>query len=412
MDFRKSLLLAVSASLVSLGGPSSSAYAAGYAIFTQGASALGQGNAVTAHSDSPSSIFYNPALIGKLPGTQLEVGSTLIFASRSFESALPGGSSTSSDSVFFPSTVYLTHKFDDRWSAGFGIFSPFGLGTEWNDDWEGRFLATKAKLQSFDLNPVVSFRITPALAVAVGLDVVYVDATLERRLPPAVFATPFDVTQTFKGNGTGVGYNVAVAYDLNRDISLGASYRSQVAVEIKGDSKTSLGVTPLDSSGRTNIKLPQQLTAGVAYRVNEPLTVEAGIRWEGWSAFKRLQLSLDNNFPVPATQRNWRDSFGANLGGKYRWNDSVALLAGYVYGNSAVPNSTFDPSIPDAETHVFCLGTELSHQRLKLALSYAYQLYVDRTKNNSVDPLLPPHYADGNYQSDAHLLAIGVGYIF
>lgn len=413
MEFRKSLLVAVLAPLFTLGGGTeTSVYATGYAIFTQGASALGQGNAVTAHSESPSAIFYNPALINKLEGSQMEVGSTIIFSSRQFESALPGGSSTSSDSVFFPSTVYVTHKFNDRASAGLGIFTPFGLGTEWSDDWEGRFLSTKAKLQSFDINPVVSYRVTPALSVAAGLDIVIVDATLERKIPPAVFGTPFDVTQTFKGNGTGVGFNVAIAYDLNSKLSLGASYRSQVALDIKGDSSTSLGVTPLDSSGKASIRLPQQLTAGVSYQVTAPLIVEAGVRWEGWSSFQKLQLTLDNNFPTPATERNWHDSFGLNLGGKYRWNDTVALLAGYVYGNSAVPDSTFDPSIPDAQTHVFCLGTELNYQRFKFALTYAYQLYVDRTKNNSVDSQLLPHYADGKYQSDAHLLAMGVGYKF
>jgi len=416
MNYKKSLLAALLAPLISLGsGALSSVHAAGFAVFTHGASSLGQGNAVTAHSQSPSTIFYNPALINGLDGTQVEFGTTLISASHEFESNLPGGS-TSNDSSFFPSNFYATHKFNDSLSAGLGVFNPFGLGTEWSGDWEGRYLATKSKLTTFDINPVVSYRIIPSLAVAVGLDVVLLDATLERKIPSAalgISGPAFDFGQKFKGDGTGVGFNVGVAYDLNKDISFGASYRSEVKIDIKGDSSTSLAATPLDSKGKTSIKLPQQVTAGIAYQVTAPLIVEAGVRWEGWSSFKELQLTLDNNTPLPATQRDWHDSWGLNLGGKYRLNDTVALSAGYVYGNSAVPDSTFDPSIPDAATHVFCVGTDVSYQQFKIAFAYGYQLYEDRTKNNDIDATLPPSLkANGTYKSDAHLLALSLGYKF
>jgi long-chain fatty acid transport protein len=422
MNYRKSLIAGLLAPLISLGsGALTSVHAAGYAVFTQGASALGQGNAVTAHSDNPSTIFYNPALINKLDGTQVDFGTTVILASHEFDSNQVGGSSTSNGSNFFPSTFYVTHKFSDSLSAGLGVFSPFGLGTEWGDNWDGRYLATKSTLQSFDINPVVSYRIIPSLAVAAGLDVILVDATLERKLvrsdalglaPPA-----FDIGQKFKGDGTGVGFNVGVAYDLTKDISFGASYRSEVKVDVKGDSSTSPTVLLLgaDSNGKTSIRLPQQVTAGVSYQVIAPLIVETGIRWEGWSAFKELKLTRPDGSTLANTPRNWHDTFGLNLGGKYRLNDTVALMAGYVYGNGAVPDNTFDPTIPDAATHVFSVGTDLNYKSFKIAISYAYQLYEDRTKSNNVDALVVPtatSKANGTYQSDAHLLALSLGYKF
>jgi long-chain fatty acid transport protein len=412
MNHRKALLAALLAPMITLGaGALSSVQAAGYAVFTQGAAALGQGNAATAHTQSPSTVFYNPALMNKLEGTQAEFGTTGLLVSREFTSAATGAS-TSNESAFFPSTFYVTHKFNDSLSAGLGVFSPFGLGTEWNDDWEGKYIATKSKLTTFDINPSVSYRIIPSLAVAVGLDVMLVDAKLERKIP---VAPGIDMGQKFKGDGTGVGFNVGAAYDFNKDLTLGVSYRSSVYVDITGKSSTTLIATPLDSPGKASIRLPQQVTAGLAYQVAAPLTVEAGLRWEGWSAFKELRLTLDNGTLLPATQRNWHDTWGANLGGNYRLNDNVALLAGYVYGNSAVPDSTFDPSIPDAATHVFCLGTDLKFQRYKIALSYAYQLYEDRTKANAVSgglPSPPFSQANGKYQTDAHLLAVSLGYQF
>jgi len=420
MNYSKSLLTALLAPLIAFGGGAvTTAHAAGYAVFTQGASALGQGNAVTAHSDDPSTIFYNPALINKLEGTQFQIGTTAILSSREYQSNQPGGTSTSNDSAFFPSTFYATHKFNDKVSAGLGVFNPFGLGTEWNDDWDGRYIATESKLKTFNINPVVSYRVIPSLAIAAGVDVVLLDATLERKipftLPPPNPPITFDVHNKFKGDGTGVGFNVAVAYDICDHLSLGASYRSKVKIDVSGDATFSnatlsgmgVPVAANNSSGKADITLPPQFTAGAAFKPSDKITLEAGMRWEGWSKFKELAIELDNG-NTSVTPRNWKDSWGLNLGGRYQLNDTAALLAGYVFGNSAVPDSTFDPSIPDAKTHVFCAGTDLNLRPFKVAVSYGYQLYENRTRSNSVNSPL----ADGKYKSDAHLVALALGYQF
>jgi long-chain fatty acid transport protein len=412
MNQRKILLTALLISAILGSGGASKANASGYAVFTQGASALGQGNAVTAHTDDPSTIFYNPALMNKLDGTQLSLGTTVIYSSHEFDSAATGQSS-SNHTTFTPINFYVTHKFNEKVSAGLGIFNPFGLGTDWNQEWQGRYMATKSELTTFNFNPVVSYRLLPALSLAAGVDVIKLDATLERKIPSAVFgfAGP-DVNQKFDGDGTGVGFNLAAAYDVTKDVTIGASYRSEVDVDVTGHSSTSLGVTPLDSKAKTSITLPRQVTAGVAYHVTDPLILEAGIRWEGWSAFKELDLSLDSGITANQ-QRKWHDTLGVNFGGKYRLNETVSLLAGYIYGSNAVPSYTFDPSIPDSDTHIFCFGSDLNFNPFKVGLSYAYQYYQDRNKNNAVGASLDPTTsANGKYQSDAHLFAVSLGYKF
>lgn len=418
MNYRKSLIAGVLASAVTLGaGALSAAHAAGYAVFTHGASALGQGNAVTAHTSDPSTIFYNPALMNKLEGTQLQVGTTAIISSREYTSSV-GSNSASDDAAFFPSTFYVTHKFNDKLSAGFGVFNPFGLGTEWGNGWDGRYIATKSELTTFDFNPVVSYRVLPSLTVAAGLDVFYLDATLQRMMPSSAL-TPFgvpggyDIGVKFKGDGTGVGYNLAAAYDVCEHLTVGASYRSQVHVDISGDATLSSSVLPVsafNSGGKTDLTLPPQFTAGVAFKGIDKLTLEAGMRWEGWSKFKELSIQQDNGFKTE-TQRNWKDSWGLNLGGRYQYDDKVALLGGYVYGDTAVPDSTFDPSIPDAKTHVFCVGTDLNLKPVTVALSYGYQLYENRSKHNTLYGTAETS-ANGKYENDAHLVAVSVGYKF
>lgn len=419
MNHRKGLLGTFLAPLLVLGcGGLAELHAAGYAVFTHGASALGQGNAVTAHSGDPSTIFYNPALMSKLDGTQIQIGTTAILSSREYESSV-GGNDASGDSAHFPSHLYVTHKFNDQVSAGLGIFNPFGLGTTWSDSWDGRYLATDSKLTTFNINPVVSYRVLPSLTLAAGLDVVLLDATLQKKVPSAALAAQLgyapgtDINQKFKGDGTGVGFNVGAAYDICDHLTVGASYRSQVHIDIEGDasftSPTPLvpPVSVLNSGGKTKLTLPPQFTAGVAFKGVDKLVLEAGIRWEGWSKFKELNIQLDNG-SSSVTPRNWKDNWGLNLGGRYQLDDTVALLAGYVYGDSAVPNSTFEPAIPDAKTHVFCAGTDLNFKPVTVAFSYGYQYYENRNRSQSyLSPL-----ADGKYQSDAHLLALSLGYKF
>jgi len=380
-------------------------FGSGFGIFTQGASALGQGSAVVAHHDSPEAIFYNPALINGLPGTQVEIGTTLIFADREYKSASTGKTAETEDDVFYPSTFYITHAFSDKVSGGLGVFNPFGLATTWPSDWEGRYIATKSELTTFNINPVVSWRVLPKLSLAAGLDFILLDSTLESK------NKDFNVNQKFEGSGNGLGFNLGFLLNVTDSLSIGASYRSKVKVEVNGD--LSMSILPEDISGETTITLPQQVFAGIAYKPTDKLILELGLRWEDWSSFDELKIERSGQ-TLALSPRDWRSTFAFNVGGKYRVNDRYAITAGYLYGKNPVPDSTFDPSIPDSDVHLFCLGGEAQFGNFGLALSYAYQLQEERTKstNRSGADLDPPLNANGEYDSDIHLLALSLRYKF
>ncbi len=46
---------------------------------------------------------------------------------------------------------------------------------------------------------------------------------------------------------------------------------------------------------------------------------------------------------------------------------------GYIYDQTPVPNSTFDPTVPDANRHIFTLGGDMQISRF--TLGFAYNLY-------------------------------------
>ncbi len=400
----------------------SNAYGSGFAIYTQGASSLGQGAATIAHTEDPSAIFWNPALINKLQGTQIQLGTTLIFPSRKFESDLPGGKTFKTEpDVFYPSTLFITHKFNDKISAGLGVFNPFGLATKWPDDWEGRYIATNSEMRTYNINPVVSYQITPYIAFAAGVDFLLLDATLEKKINFSPFFP--DGGQKFKGDGNGVGYNFGILIEPHKDISIGASYRSEIKVDIDGDATFDLPTgtpSPIsalfqDTPGSTDITLPKQVHVGIFYKGFYPLTFEVALRWEGWSSYDRLKIELDNGL-IQDTEKDWKDTYSVNLGAKYQLNDSIALLAGYLYGGNPIPDNTFEPAIPDANTHLFCIGTTIKQKKFKVDLAYGYQKLQDRNKNNNVgaesSTVTFDARANGKYKSYLHMVGISLTYKF
>ena len=407
----------------------SDAFGSGFAIFTQGASELGQADANTAHGDAPSAMFLNPALISTFQGTQLEAGTTLLIPSREATSFFSGDSFETESKVFFPSTLFATHRFSDTISAGIGIFSPFGLGTDWPGNWEGRYIATKSDMKTLNFNPVVSVRVTPDITLAAGVDYLILDATLEKQVNLSSLGLP-DAHQKFETTGTndGWGYNFGALFDLGRGVSVGVAYRSSILVGITGEVHHDLPVASPqlaalfpDATVKTSIRLPQQFNAGIAYKGLAPLTVEAGMRWEGWHSFKDLRIDLNppvagNSFSL--SPRNWKDTYSFMVGGRYDLNRSVALLAGYLYSGNPVPDNTFEPAIPDANVQLFCAGAEATYNKVKFSVAYAYQKYQNRTKNNAIDDnpfdgaVNSATAVNGLYRSHINMVGVSVSYAF
>jgi long-chain fatty acid transport protein len=395
-------------------------FASGFGVFTQGASGLGQANAVVARPTGPSSLYFNPALLNDVPGRQVEVGTTGVYADRKIKLD-SGGTENGENAWNFPSTFYYTHQASDSVTAGLGIFFPFGLSTEWDDDYAGRYLGTSVDLFTTNINPAVSFRINNHLSVAAGFDLLYLDATLKSKVPQGLILydpTVNDISQKFEGDGWGTGYNLGALVKPTDRISIGATYRSHIDVDVEGKA-TFDGVDPLlapafpNTSGNTDICLPAQATAGIAVQVLDNLVVEAGVRWEDWDFTGDLKIEFDQ--PVlgqttNVTPRDWKDTWSYNIGGHYQLNDTVAINAGYLYGQNAVPDATFEPLIPDTDAHLFTVGTDLTFGRWTVSGAFGYEHHEDRSKKaNEPDPL---GLANGEYQADIYLAGLSAGYKF
>ncbi len=134
-------LVALAFGASALLGTSRDAAAQGFGVYEQSACAMALGGAsVAAPCKDGSAIFFNPAAIaGQLRVAGL--GTTFIAPVGGFTDSRTGQQSDLLDRVYPVPNVYFIQPFKGTMAFGLGLFAPYGLSTEWQEDTsQGRFL--------------------------------------------------------------------------------------------------------------------------------------------------------------------------------------------------------------------------------------------------------------------------------
>ncbi len=388
------------------------AYAGGFGLDEQGAAAMGRANAFAAQADDPTALFYNPAGIGQLHGTQFSLGTTLISPSTTFESASSALSRDTNAALFYPSTLYVTHEIRRDLHVGLGVFTPFGLSTEWPFDWEGRYLTTFSEINTYYINPNIAWSPSARVRVAAGISYVPSSVTLRSK----VELTPLpDGDSEIKATGDGWGYNVALLASLPAQTSLGVSFRSAVNVDYHGDGTFSpSAILGPPQPVRSSLTLPPILTVGLANHSWDRLTLEADAQWVGWTSVDKITIDFTDPaspFPDVATPKDWRNSYSLRFGVE-RQLDPLTVRAGYAYDSTPIPPETIDPSLPDANKHTLAIGGGYKLGEATIDLAYMFILSRDRHVENTLPTGGTPFDHRGRYSTLVHELGIGLRYHF
>src|SRR6266568_6548148 len=130
------------------------AFGSAFALQEQNASGLGHAYAGgAAAAEDVSTIFFNPAGLVRLQTTQIVVAGNVICPSSKFHDngSQPagfgqplGGTGGDAGSCAGVPNLYVGVPFTDKWSFGLGVNVPFGLQTDYDSDWIGRFQAIKS----------------------------------------------------------------------------------------------------------------------------------------------------------------------------------------------------------------------------------------------------------------------------
>lgn len=389
--------------------------ATGFLIYNQHAAANASAIAYTAQVDNPSAVFYNPAAINQLGGTQASCGGVILLPQTKFKSGTTGKTTRMKNHTYLLPTFYVTHTVNERVSLGIGSFSHFGLSTDWSDDWEGNFISTFAELRTFFVNPVVSYRVSDALSLAAGFSPVYSDLRFKkalkiRQLPLGLGNADLDA------DGMGYGFNLALFYRMSDRITLGLSYRSAIDIDYEGDAdfitrrllKSFLPAGSVD----VDIELPPILAAGIATEITEKLTIACDLIWVGFSTFDELYADFEQRVhpllrsqtaPIP---RDYKDVLDYAISARYQLNQSLTLRCGFLFDRTAVPEENADPILPDSDKYIIATGLSLKKVRWDVHLSYYAVFSEDRTVRRNRNAF------NGRYESYAGLISISFDYRF
>ena len=391
-------------------------FASGFQINEHGARGMAMAGAYTALALDGSALFYNPAGLSQLDGTQIMLGTTLISPSTSFRGVAPAIDETSMESaIFTPINLYVTHKLNDKWAFGFGVNNQYGLGSTWNENWVGKYIAIETEVQTFYFTGGASYKFSDKFSVGVTASYVYGNVKILKKAP----LTPFNADAKIDLSGTAgsFAYSVGLLYKPSDMLSIGLNFRSNTTLDFAGSADVSApsALSSLVPSGDITapLTLPFNVTLGLALTPTEALTVSADFQYVGWSSYDKMEVTFTESNVVSTSPRNYDNSWIARLGAEYHMSDKFDLRGGLLYDKNPVKDEFVEPSLPDADRLGLNIGVGYKiTPSISVDLAYMFLRFAERTITNSeVDYTSGAAGFDGTYSSSAHLLGLNFSYL-
>ncbi len=369
------------------------AYAAGFMLTEQSVAGLGRSYAgIGVDGTDISGVYYNPATMTLHKGTILQAG----FVGIGLNLDYAGNDGTTENGREKSQAIphgYLLHQINDSTWVGLAMTVPFGMGTEFGDDWSQADHGISAQILTFDFNPNVAWKASEKLSFGAGVSVQYASADLTKKTYLA------DTAEGKKNGGSAVfglssvrseidadsiawGWNVGMMWSPLENLRFGLSYRSKVKHDADGDltiDEASLDTTapitgkaPNDTAlagmlgqlgvygelpGSAVVSAPAWAMATVAWDVNNLLSLYGTFRWTDWSSFDKLDIESKGS-TMTTIKNNWRDTYLTSLGADLRVTDRWTLRGGVAYETSPIATKEYRTAIiPDADRWWFSVGS-------------------------------------------------------
>ncbi|MGE6207854.1 outer membrane protein transport protein [Aeromonas media] len=411
--FKKSLIAAA----VTLA--STQTFAAAFQLNEHSASGLGRAYAgEAAIADNAAVLSRNPAAMTTFDKMALSVSGTYIKPDVDVAGDIYAGpaklaSSSESDiapDAFVPAT-YFIQPLNDQWAWGIGLFSNYGLSTEYSKTFPAGAGAGDTELLTFNINPNIAYRINSNFSVGAGINAVYAQAELNRyagALAPGLTAKTGIVHNSdtaiahLKGDTWGFGWNVGTLYEINDNNRLALTYRSQVDLSFDGDFKgLTSGYRTVD--GNLKLDLPAQAEFAGYHRLNQQFAVHYSVNWTDWSAFQELKATSNACAGGVCLQKDekFKDSTRYSLGGTWYVNPSWEARIGFAYDNSPIEPEYRSLSIPDSDRVWYSAGaTYHIDQDMSVDFGMAYldgkEVDVNEGLTSHTDPVRWKGTSHGN----------------
>lgn len=398
---------------------STNIYAGGFQLNEHGARALAMGGAFTAVANDPSAIYWNGAGLSYFSGTHIMFGTSLISPTSSFRGITPDVTKyRGKNLVFFPVHFFASHQLNDKFTLGLGFTTPFGLGTEWDENWPGKYLAVETSLQTFIVTPVVAYKPIESLSISAGFVYSFADVLITRKsaisLNPGdpVFLNS-DAFVHLEGNDKFAwGFNAGIMFKPVKSITLGASYHSEVKYNFEG---TGTATAPDQVLSRipqgaisAELTTPQNIAGGIAVDVSDKVKLSADFQYVGWSSYQKLEVTYTDVNYVSSSPRNYDDSYIIRLGGAYKFSDKTTFMGGVYYDKNPVSSEYLNPTLPEANRIGLSFGIEAQiFDNLSVQGSYLFIRGQQLTISDSKEVYTPGGSTfNGTYNTYANIFGL------
>ncbi len=428
------------------------AHGAGFALIENSASGMGNAYAgAGAIAEDGSTIYFNPAGMTELEGTRLtgalhwvrprgeftNDGSTVAPASGG--GSLSGGNGGNNGVDAIIPNLYYSKEVNDGVVFGLGINVPFGMETNYDKDWVGRYHAVGSKVMSVNINPSLAWKINDKLSFGAGINGQYIQVELISAIDFGAVCQAQELGGIIPANtcsGIGAnpqqmdgfikldaddfswGYNFGLLYKPRLGTHIGLSYRSKITHTVSGDADFTVpsAVSFLTSSNRfvdttlrSSVSLPESSSFSLSHQIGQ-FTLLFDWTYTRWSRFKELRIEYDSSQPDSVTTENWGDSNRYAIGLNYQLNPRLLLRSGLAYDETPIPSGEYrTPRIPgnDRLWLAFGFGYQIDEQ-LSFDLGYAHLFVDDSDSDHAFESSVPTleHNLKGEYSARVDILSL------
>jgi long-chain fatty acid transport protein len=454
--------------------------AAGFALIEQNGSGVGNAYAgAAAVAEDASTIFFNPAGMTRLGGRQAVGSLDILKTSAKFNnngstppsltglpaSGIPlnGTGGDAGDWAFIPAAYLSWEVMPNQLWLGLGVGAPFGLKTEWDSSWMGRFHAIESEVKTININPSIAWKVNQMFSVGGGINAMYLDATLSNstayglsaagaagQINPALVGPVAaqagglsrEGVATVKGDDWGWGWNLGAMINFSPQTRLGLSYRSTTKFTLGGDVSFSNAPTFVAGGGvpaavaaglnarfanggvSADIKLPDTFSVALAHSMDRWQFL-ADYTWTGWDSVQDLSIYRTGSSVccLTSTPLNFKNSWRAGLGVNYQLNNEWKLRGGIAYDTTPVQDQYRTPRLPDEDRTWLAAGAQWAfHKQGAFDFGLAYLFMKDGSSNlpnqeaaSSVPagfPNTPKGALVGNYNASVWIFSTQVRWNF
>lgn len=389
--------------------------AGGFKVALQGQKQIGMAGIGVGFAQDGATMYFNPGGLSFVK-QQLNIGVNGLFPSTGFLEKGTNTVITSSNKMFTPFSLYAHADLSKRIKLGLAMYTPFGTGIAYPEDWSGRYILRKIDLKTIFIQPTIAFKLTEKLGIGGGF-IYSTGSMLLRKDIPITMANDDIASAELQGKAKGTGYNLGAYFKANDKMEFGITYHSKVKMKVNDGeaifSNIPIGLSatfPETNTFTTELVLPAELALGLSFKLRKGFTIALDFNRTYWKSFDSLGFDYAVNTSAVSDKKSPRLYENANcfrMGAQINATPKIDLRFGIFFDQTPVPEGYLAPELPDNNKTGITLGGSFKlDERTHLDVSLLYEEVSERTERNKETGL------EGTFHTRVIAPGVGLTYLF